>query len=90
MLLTEHSLQLLFPSLRLRDPKPAYILLMRASLKKTIAGLVNLGWDEQPAGMKYLQAAKYFKPAPCQSPSQFTSTTASGGLILYLPIFTYW
>lgn len=51
--------------------------------------LVNLGWDVQPAGMKYLQAAKYFRPAPCQSPSQFISTAASdGGLILYLPIFT--
>lgn len=88
VLLTEHSLQLLYPSLRLKDPKLAYNLLMPASLKKSIAGFVNLGLDEHPAGMKYLQAAKYFKPAPCQSHSQFTSTAASGGLLPYLPIFT--
>lgn len=59
--------------------------------RKSNAVLVNLGWGGQPAGMKYLQEAKYFRAAPCQSPSQFTSTAASdGGLILYLPIFTGW
>lgn len=34
VLLTQHGLQLLFPALRLSDPKPACVLLMRPSWKK--------------------------------------------------------